>query len=138
LKQGNGNYTFKIDGHDTIVSGFWENDVFIGKKFKKPEIKNAYNIDSYDIRKGGSFEKRVLIDFQQNGMRNSEVSNISLISNNGNQTQSGQLIGFEAITFPITIVVRYSTYNKFHTVQFNAYIEFTIFEEGDWIVRLTN
>jgi len=80
----------------------------------------------------------VLFDFWQNGSRNTSVEELKLIATNGTMTTSGQLTGFDNISFPVTITVRYTSYNKLHTSTFNAVFEITIFEPGDYEIKLFN
>ena len=137
-RNGEGSYSFKIENRDTTVTGLWENDIYAGVVVKKPSVVRAHNIDSYIFKKTGGTQNRVMLNFQQNGTYNVEIENLMLTASSGTDAKSGSLVGFDNITFPVTIVVRYDTYNKLKTVKYNAYIEFTIYEEGDWEVRLTN
>lgn len=137
-RDGKGSYTFKIENRDTTVSGLWRNDIYAGPVIIKPSVVRSHNIDSYIFKKTGGAQKRVMLNFQQNGTYNTEIENLMLTASSGTDAKSGSLVGFDNITFPVTITVRYDTYNKLKTVKYNAYIEFTIYEEGDWEVRLTN
>jgi len=137
-RNGKGSYTFKIEDRDTTVSGLWKDDIYAGPMINKPSVVRVHNIDSYAFKKTGGTQKRVMLNFQQNGTYNVEIKNLMLTASSGTDAKSGSLVGFDNITFPVTIVARYDTYNKLKTVKYNAYIEFTIYEEGDWEVRLTN
>jgi len=137
-RDGEGSFTFKIENRDTTVSGLWKNDIYAGPMVKSPKVLRVNNIDQYKIKKTGGIQKRVMINFQQNGSYNTEIENLMLTATSGTNAKSGSLEGFDNLSFPVTIVVRYDTYNKLKTMKYNAYIEFTIFEEGDWEVRLTN
>lgn len=101
-------------------------------------MNRSNNIDSYDFRITGGILERVLISFKQNGSQNTRVENLMLNSSSGTITQRGQLKGFDNVEFPVTISVRYDTYNKMGTQKINSYIEFVIYEKGDWEVRLKN
>jgi len=137
-RDGKGKYTFTKDGRDTSITGIWHNDVYMGVEHKRPEVVRSYNIDSYEFNKSGGIRKRVLIRFKQNGSQNTRVDNLMLNSDSGTLSETGQLKGFDNIDFPVTISVRYNTYNKMGTQVINAFIEFTIYEEGDWVVQLKN
>jgi hypothetical protein len=138
LKNGYGVYQFKIKNKDTVIEGIWKNDIYQGKLKKAPEIKQQNNIDKYQIKNVNAFQNRVLFDFWQNGSRNTTIENLKLIANSGTITTSGRLTGFDNISFPVTITIRYNSYNKLHTAKFNAAFEITIFEPGDYEIKLFN
>jgi hypothetical protein len=137
-RNGKGSYSFKIDGRDSSLVGIWKNDIYMGVEHKNPEVNRSYNIDSYSFNLTGGIQNRVLISFKQNGSQNTRVDNLLLNASSGTLSQTGQLRGFDNVEFPVTISVRYDTYNKMGTQIINAYIEFVIYEKGDWKVRLKN
>lgn len=138
LRSGEGDYTYKIGEKDTTISGLWENDKYSGPKPKQPEVLTKTNIDRYNIYKQGDIKDRVLIEFIQNGMRNTGISNLLISSDRGTETNLGYLVGYENITFPVTIRLSYMTYNKLGTQQHQVHFEFKIYERGDWRVEIHN
>ncbi len=138
IREGEGELKFKVSEKDTIVSGLWENDRYLGPKPKEPEVISKTSIDRYNIYKQGDILNRVLIDFQQNGMRNTGITNLLISSNSGTETNLGYLIGYENINFPVVIKVNYTTWNKLRTQQIYAIFEFKISEPGDWRVEIFN
>ena len=137
-RDGEGVYHFKVNGRDSVLQGHWEKDVFVENYYPKPVVSMNKFVDSYNFMRIGDVRNRVLIKFMQNGTYNTRVENIMLNSDSGMLTQRGQLRGFEEVSFPVTISVRYDTYNKMGTRMFNCFIEFTIYEPGDWEVVLKN
>ena len=138
LRDGEGDFTFKLSEKDTTVNGLWENDRYIGPKPIAPEVITKTSIDRYNIYRQGDILNRVLIDFQQNGIRNTGITNLIMASNGGTETSLGYLIGYENIIFPVTIKVNYTTWNKLRSQQFYASFEFRISEPGDWRVEIFN
>ncbi len=137
-RNGVGDFTFKKNDKDTIVSGLWENDIYLGPNPKEPEVISKTSIDRYNIYRQGDILNRVLIDFQQNGMRNTGITNLLIASDSGTETHLGYLIGYENIIFPVVIKVNYTTWNKIRSQQINAIFEFKISEPGDWRVEIFN
>jgi hypothetical protein len=135
---GQGTYIFKTENGDSSLVGVWKDGVFIGLPSKAPIVNRYYNVDSFTFRNNEGPLNRVLIDFTQNGNLNTRIENLMLTTSNGTRTSSGQLVGFQNITFPVTITARYDTYNKMGTQKINAFIEFTIYEKGDWLVIVKN
>lgn len=137
-RNGEGSLYLKTLEGDSIVNGLWENDKYLGPKPTPPQVITKTSIDRYNFRLSGGTQLRVLIDFYQNGMRNTTIENLTLISTSGIETSLGQSIGFEFIEFPITIRVNYETLNKLKAEKYQAIFEFTISEPGDWIVEIHN
>ena len=138
LRDGQGSYRFVINGKDTLLSGIWKEDVYIGKKPKKPKVAQQVSIDRYNIRKNTDSQNRVLIDFYQNGAKNKNVSDLLITADSGYEFNLGQSKGFKDMTFPVTMLVKYTTPNKLQTALIHSIFEFTIYEPGDWRVELFN
>jgi hypothetical protein len=138
FRDGMGDFSSKVNEKDSILSGIWEKDQYLGPKPKAPQVIAKTSIDRYNIYRSGGIKDRVLIDFQQNGMRNNGITELLMSSNSGTETTLGYLIGYENIIFPVEIRVSYTTYNKLRSQQYHAIFEFKIFEPGDWRVEIHN
>jgi len=137
-RQGEGVFIFTLDGKESLLDGIWAKDEFIGKKLPKPRVLQMDNVNRYSIRNAGGILNRVLVDLKQNGSRNVSVENYSIVSSGGTETSQGLSRGFENISFPVNIMVRYTTWNELKTYKYNAVFEVEIFEPGDWRLELTN
>ncbi len=137
-RSGKGSFTFKIHGKDSTLAGIWKNDQYIGKEVKKPVVIVNKYVDSYEFINMEGAHPQVLIRFMQNGTDNTRVENVMMSSSSGFLVKRGRLTGFDNVTFPVTISVRYNTYNKLGTWVQNCFFEFSIFEPGDWMVVLKN
>ena len=137
-RNGSGVYTFRVDGRDSILTGVWKNDIFVGKAKTQPTVAYRKNIESYYFFNSEGLQDRVLIDFRQNGMQNSRVENLMLDADSGMPVQVGQKYGFDNVVFPITVSVRYDTYNKMGTQRINVVLQFTVYDKGDWEVVIKN
>ncbi len=138
FRDGEGSYTYKIDGRDTTISGIWSKDVYKGPVPDKPKILFSTGVDHYSFHRYGKIKNRVLINIYQNGARNIEISSFRISSSSGYDTSRGGAIGYDNVTFPVTIKLNYITPNKLHTSTNYVTFEFTIYEEGDWVVDLQN
>lgn len=137
-RDGEGILTLKLAESDSIIDGLWKDDKYMGPKPVAPKVTTKTSIDRYNFRLSGGPQPRVLIDFYQNGMRNSSISNLIMISTSGVETTLGQSVGFEFVQFPVTIRINYETLNKLKAEKYQAIFEFTIHDEGDWIVEIHN
>ncbi len=137
-RNGEGSLTLKLQDRDSILDGMWKDDQYMGKKPKAPKVTHKVSIDRYSFKKTGGTKDRVLIDFLQNGMRNTTITNLSMSTSNGIEANLGHSIGYDYIEFPVTIIVNYMTLNKLRSEEYQAIFEFVISEPGDWIVEIHN
>lgn len=138
LRYGIGRYTMTISGIDSIQDGLWQNDNYYGSKPKNPNVMYKSGVDRYTFRKNLSTQNRVLVDINQNGMQNRGISNFLMSTSSGSEAKRGESVGYEYITFPVTIKISYTTFNKMHTQSYPVWFEFEIYEPGDWVVELYN
>lgn len=138
MKDGEGEYSYSDNGQDTTLAGLWKNDVYVGPKPKNPKVKQTVSVDRYNFRKMSDVQNRVLIDFYQNGARNAGITDLLITADSGYEFDLGHSKGFKDMTFPVTMLVKYTTPNKLQTRQVYCIFEFTIFEPGDWKVELFN
>lgn len=138
LREGEGIYSYPVDGMEVTLEGIWKDDVYIGEKPRKPSVRQSVSIDRHNFRKNAGSKNRVLIDFFQNGDRNKGILNLLLTTTSGYPTELGQSRGYDEVTFPVTITVKYETFNKLHTTLIHCVFDFTIYEPGDWRVELFN
>jgi hypothetical protein len=135
---GEGILILKLENGDSIVDGLWENNKYLGPKPITPRIITKVSIDRFSIKPTGGIKDRVLIDFFQNGARNTTITNLLMSASNGIETRLGYTVGYDYIEFPVTIKVNYMTMNKLKSEQYQAIFEFEIFEPGDWLVEIHN
>jgi len=138
MRHGIGKLTMKLNGRDSIQDGLWQNDSFQGPKPRNPYVSYKDGVDRFTFQKNNTTRSRVLIDIYQNGARNRTVTNLILSTTSGSDTKVGESIGYDFVTFPVSIKIMYTSLNKFHTISYNVKFEFEIFEPGDWTVVLEN
>lgn len=137
-RDGEGILVLKLEERDSIIDGVWEENIYVGPKPIAPKIISKVSIDRYTIRKNGAIQDRVLINFMQNGTRNTTITNFSISSSSGVETNLGHSIGYEYIDFPVKIRIIYMTMNKLRSEEYQAIFEFEIHDRGDWLVEIHN
>jgi hypothetical protein len=137
-RHGEGTMIFKSAGTDSILAGLWENDQYKGPKPPKPRVISSTSVDRYSFTKSGGIKNRVLVNIYQNGVRNVEIENFSMVASSGTSTTLGAASGYENITFPVTVKLNYLTWNSMKTARIYVIFEFEIFEPGDWVVDVHN
>jgi hypothetical protein len=138
VKEGEGKYSYKKNGKDTTLVGLWKEDVYIGPAPQAPKVKQSISIDRHNFRKNTDVQNRVLIDFYQNGGRNHAITDLLITADSGYEFELGHSKGFKDMTFPVTMLVKYSTPNKLQTRMVYCIFEFVIYEPGDWRLELFN
>lgn len=137
-RNGEGILSLKHAGIDSIMAGLWENDKYLGPKPLAPKVLTKVSIDRYSFINRPGVKDRVLIDFYQNGVRNTGITNLLVNTSKGQQCTLGHSIGYDFIEFPVRIKVHYTTKNKLGTSEYQAIFEFEITEPGDWLVVIHN
>ncbi|MBC8319441.1 MAG: hypothetical protein H8E34_01830 [Bacteroidetes bacterium] len=136
-RQGVGTYIFSYSGKDSIQTGIWKDDRYTGPVPPPPNVIRSYNLQKYSFRKLGDLNK-LSIEIYMNGTINSTIENLRIFSSNGSYQNIGQKIVFDNIFFPATFKITYVTWNKLHTAKHEVIFEFEIYEQGDWLLKLTN
>lgn len=162
LADGKGEFTFangsfvyvgsfkegKIDGKGEIFSivknkrtsikkGNWEDNVYVGNKSEPYQVGRAVNLDRYTVTKNVGSEKKVMINFYQNGNRNN-VQNLSVAVNNGERIIGTYADGYENVSFPFICRVNYTTKSKLGQTSYTVSFDIQINEPGSWEIFLYN
>jgi hypothetical protein len=138
LRQGIGTYTMHTPTKDSVQSGLWQADKYMGPKPKEPSVLYVSGVDRYSFKKNITAKNRVLVDIYQNGARNRGVTNYIQSASSGHDTQLGGSVGYDEVVFPVTLKIMYTTLNKAHSTLVNVTFEFIIYEPGDWTVEVNN
>lgn len=138
FRHGEGSFTFKYDGRDTTISGLWQKDEYMGPKPEEPRVMNSKGVDRYNFTNTSTIKNRVLIDIYQNGIRNRGIENFIMSATSGYETSLGESVGYDEVSFPVTIKLNYTCWNKLHGAKIYVIFEFKIYEPGDWSVDIHN
>ncbi len=136
-RDGEGIYKFKYDGKDSVQEGIWKDDLFMGKRARKPVVNYKEFVTKYSFRRKGD-GNQILIDLRINGQPNLDIIDFSMIYSNGSSFEMGRSYGIEQINFPVNVKVKYISWNAAHSSQHNATFDFEIFEAGNWQVIINN
>jgi hypothetical protein len=138
VKNGEGTYTYKRKAADSVVTGIWENDIFIKKITPQPyKIYIARDFDRYSISKIRDGNK-VSLKLQQMGMQNVDVSDFTFYADNGSYQTIGNTYVYSQVIFPVLIKINYTAKNKLKTSDIYPVLEVIINEPGEWEIILNN
>ncbi|MDP4291210.1 MAG: hypothetical protein Q8908_09025, partial [Bacteroidota bacterium] len=137
LKEGKGVLTLKGMGKDSVLTGYWEADKYIGKERREPyEISNktgAVNARIYSAGAGNKVEITIIDPVTQAYI----PANITIKGQASLRTTFGRYY-YEDATFPLEFDIQYNCNNKIGTSTTANTIRIRINKPGDWIVTLKN
>lgn len=135
LRDGEGKMVYS----DSTVTGIWKEDKYIGKKLLRPySIITSTSVARSTITKSGSKADAVKIRIIQGGNDNISIEDFTLAYDSGSEYRSGNYYGLDNVIFPVTIKIKYRSWNQLQTSQFNVIFEVIINQPGSWEVVLNN
>ena len=135
MKEGKGKMVYK----DSVVTGYWKADRYIGDKFLPPyKVTQSLSVSRYTFTKIGPSGNGLRLRITQAGSENSALENFTMVYSSGEEYRSGSKIGIQNLRFPVDVKVNYRTWNTFRTQQYSVIFEFTITEPGTWEVMISN
>ena len=136
LREGKGKYSYKYMDRDTVISGVWKEDKYVGVTELAPYvIEYRKSISRVSCIKVGD-RPYVKLKFEQQGGKSNDISNLFLQGNSGSESSTNLFTGFEQIFFPFTGKVTFETPNAFKTGTMFCELRFVINEPGSWIVTM--
>lgn len=137
-RDGYGVFSFRSAGVDSILTGYWKNDRYLGAEYRKYNYKVLESRDLDDTRflQMDHVGNQVRIKIMKAGMENRNVSEVMLWGDSG--YQSASFLGYEGVTFPFTCQLNYTTTNKLNTQTLICKLVFVIYEQGSWEVQAHN
>ena len=146
LREGTGKYTIRYNGRDSVISGIWENDKYIGVKSIPPYIiKYRSGISRISCIRTGDQPPRVTYKFTRGGSTSghtSPISDLLLQGSSGNENSTGNNFGFEAVSFPFEGKIKFSAPSALssqgasNAVILTYELNFVINQPGAWMVTV--
>ena len=139
LKDGEGKYFLKINEQDTLLTGIWKEDEYVGPKPKRPYmIVSNRGIDRVTMFKM-SDGNRLVVKIMQNGSIN-YVTDFRFAWDSGTELSIGgpHEMAWENMEYPFEGRISYTTPNKLKSGTYSVILEFIINEPGNWELVLHN
>ena len=135
MREGEGKMVYP----DSVVYGIWKEDKYMGKKAIAPyKIVTSMSVSRSTITKSADRNFGVKIRIKQGGLDNISIENFTMAYDSGSEYRSGNYYGIENVTFPLSVKVKYRSWNQLMTSQFSVIFEFVINEPGSWDVVIIN
>jgi hypothetical protein len=136
IREGKGKMIYK----DSIVTGYWKDDKYLGEKLIPPyKIIRSLNVTKSSIVKSKSQSNDIRIKLVRGALENLDVveGSFTLGYSSGSEYQSVNYYGIQNAVFPLDVKVHFSAYNNLHTQTHDVTLEFTINEPGTWDVTIS-
>lgn len=138
-KHGKGQLKFYMAGKDSIMTGYWRNDEYIGlENIPLYQVVSKRNIDRISIRENKGGIPDVKITFIKNGVRHGELSDLRVASESGAHSYNSGEATIEHPEFPLFITINYKTPNKMKSAILDVRVEVKINFKGSWQINLYN
>jgi hypothetical protein len=135
LREGKGKMVYQ----DSVIIGYWRTDRYVGDVLLPPyKVTQAMSVTRHTFTRTSSTSNGLRIRITQAGTDNVTLEDFSMAYNSGEEYRSGSIIGIQNVRFPVEVVLKYRTWNTFHTQQHNVIFAFTISEPGTWEIMITN
>ncbi len=137
LREGQGIFTFKSDGRDSVITGLWKEDKYIGAAEVKPyTVSFRSGVSRASFFKSGDFPNYVVYKFSRAGGSADDINNLLMQGSTGDETVTSNFTGFEQVTFPFDGKIKFSAPNALRTAMINCELHFRINQPGAWTVTI--
>jgi len=143
---GTGKYTVKLDSRDSVLSGIWENNKYIGEKAISPYVIQYKNgIVRVSCVRIGDQPFYIRYKFARGGTTSENTNAMSGLlfqGSSGNESQTGNYFEFEHVTFPFEGKVQFSAPSALssptasNAVMLNYELRLDINQSGSWMVTI--
>lgn len=135
LRDGEGKLIIKTSLKDSVVTGIWREDKYVGKK-EIPAYSIIYrnSVSRVTCTRTGDVPY-IEFKFSRAGGP-SDVYDVLLQGSSGEERRETNFIGFERVTFPFTGSVRYTAPNMLNATMINYELKFVINSPGSWVVTM--
>jgi hypothetical protein len=139
IRNGQGTMIYPRAGGDSIVTGIWKDDEYVGSVLVRPyQVIRARSVVRSSIRKINDMGSGVRVGIFLAGNFNTEITDFSMASDTGERFDLGQRFGIQNAIVPYTVYIKYRTWNYLHTQQHDVIFDFKINEPGTFEVTIHN
>lgn len=137
LRDGQGTYRIRSGETDSILSGYWKEDIYIGAKQVAPyTVASRIGVARTTFLKQATPENFVSFKFARTGSTSFNIEGLMLQGSSGSESVTTAFTGFTEPSFPFTGKVQFRAPNLLNTAVNNYELRFTINEPGGWTVTI--
>jgi len=132
LRNGDGRYTFQVNGRDSVLVGKWKDDKYIGMPSIPPYVidyRNGIGRISC-IRTGDRPYVRYVFS-------RGSINGLLMTGSSGMENITTSFTGYEQVNFPFRSTLKFSAPNAWMTAMIYCELRLTINEPGAWVVTIS-
>ncbi|MGE5348530.1 MAG: hypothetical protein ACM3NP_04535 [Actinomycetota bacterium] len=137
MRDGQGTFTFRFNERDSVQTGFWKENEFIGTEKIAPYIISyRQGVVRTSFFKQGSDDNYVSFKFSRSGGTSYNIEGLVMQGSSGSESVTTAFTGFLNTSFPFEGKVQFRAPNLLNTVINNYELRFVINQPGDWVVTI--
>ena len=146
LREGSGKYTVACNDRDSVITGIWQGDKYVGEESIKPYVILFRNgVTRVSCIRTGDQPLRVSYKFTRGGTSSehtSPISNLLHQGSSGSESSSSSFFGFDDVTFPFEGKITFSAPSALSSpgsptaVTLNYELNLVINQPGAWMVTI--
>ncbi|HUS87391.1 MAG TPA: hypothetical protein VMW76_09135 [Bacteroidales bacterium] len=137
LRHGYGKFTYRYNGKDSVLTGKWEKDEYVGGDTDNPYVveyrSNVGRVSFIKLNDKGNY---VRIKFMRGGGEFTALYDLLLQGSSGSENISRMFTGFEQVVFPFKGKAIFTAPNAFHSAIIRCELRYRILEKGAWELRV--
>ena len=140
LKEGEGKLMFSTLHGDSVKTGFWRDDRYLGEKYIPPyEVLQESNVERYSIKKQPTnASHRIILRIRDLSGNISGITGFNMNVSSGIKNGDTNRLLVEYIDFPFEGYITYTAAAKMSGQPINVLFTFKINDPGTWEVVLKN
>jgi len=137
VRDGKGKYVSNAQGRDSVLSGYWKHDKYVGEKpFQSYVIEYRNSIGRVSCIRVGD-RPYIRYVFSRNGEPSNQlIGGLLLQGSSGSEKTSTSFTGYEQVTFPFSGKVTFTAPNAWMSATLHCELRLTINEPGSWVVTM--
>lgn len=138
-RDGEGEFISRQSGIESVLSGTWKDDQYVGKKAPSPYVIGyRNNVGRINFTKISETPLSIRYKFSRSGETSSflSVTNLLLRGSSGTENISTSYTGYENVIFPFEGNVKFQAPNTLNTSTLGCELRFAINEPGYWLVTI--
>ncbi len=137
MRDGQGTFRFRFNERDSVQSGFWKQDEFVGTEQIAPySVTHRIGVSRASFFRQGTVENYVTFKFSRSGGSSYSIDGLIMQGSSGSESITTAFTGFQNTSFPFEGKVQFRAPNMLNTVINNYELRFVINQPGEWVVTI--
>lgn len=136
-REGKGTFTFRVNERDSVQTGYWKEDHYLGTELVAPyKVNYRLGVTRTSFFSQGGPDSFVSFKFSRSGSSSYSIDGLLMQGSSGTESVTTAFTGFQNVSFPFEGKVQFKAPNVLNTVINNYEVRFTINQPGEWVVTI--